>query len=167
MIGYLFDLDGVLIDSEREYTRIWEEIDRKYPSGIEDFALVIKGQTLQKILVENYPDAIREDVKCELHRLEQEMTYSYCEGAERLLDRMNRRGSKIAVVTSSDEMKMSHLYENLPEFRKKISVIIDASRVKKSKPDPEGYCKGAQALNVPIKNCVVFEDSVKELKPDN
>ena len=53
-IGFLFDLDGVLIDSESEYTQIWEEIDRHFPTGIENFAIRIKGQTLPEILNANF-----------------------------------------------------------------------------------------------------------------
>ena len=33
-IGFLFDLDGVIIDSESEYTRIWHAIDQKFPTGV-------------------------------------------------------------------------------------------------------------------------------------
>lgn len=160
-IGFLFDLDGVLIDSEREYTRIWTEIDRLFPSGQDGFAHKIKGQTLPKILSDNYPPEIRPSVNEMLHKLEGEMVYSYCKGADSLLDRLNGNGRKIAVVTSSDEVKMAHLYKDLPRFKEKIRLIIDASKVTKSKPDPEGYLKAAENLGVDIRKCVVFEDSVQ------
>ena len=160
-IGYLFDLDGVLIDSEREYTRIWNQIDEAYPSGKEDFAQKIKGQTLNKILTENYPVEQREAVNAMLHNLEGTMHYDYCEGAEQLLDRLASSNSKVAVVTSSDSKKMAHLYDVLPSFREKVNHIVDASKIRKSKPDPEGYLLAADELGVDIRNCVVFEDSVQ------
>lgn len=37
--GALFDLDGVLIDSETAYTEFWSGIDRIYPTGIDDYAI--------------------------------------------------------------------------------------------------------------------------------
>lgn len=161
-IGFLFDLDGVLIDSEKEYTRIWTEINEKFPSGKDNLAYIIKGQTLKKIMDDNYPAAeIREKVTSELHRLEKDLTYEYCEEAESFLFELKKRNAKIAIVTSSDEVKMNHLLENIPEFKDKYEVLIDASKVRKSKPDPEGYLNGAKELNVPINKCVVFEDSVQ------
>lgn len=167
-IGFLFDLDGVLIDSEEEYTRIWNEIEKRFPTGKPNFASIIKGQTLTKILNDNFPNPeVREKVTDLLHELEQEMTYRYCQGAEHIVNELNRKGGKIAVVTSSDEVKMSHLYRDIPDFRKKISVVIDSSRVKKSKPDPEGYLMAAKEHKVNIKKCVVFEDSVQGVMAGN
>lgn len=164
-IGFLFDLDGVLIDSEREYTRIWEEIERTFPTGIPNFARAIKGQTLTKILTDNYPDeGIRNDVSVMLHKLEGEMHYAYCPGAEEFLHSLNRQGARIAVVTSSDEVKMSHLYADLPDFKSKVRLIVDASKVTRSKPDPQGYLLAAELLGTEITNCAVFEDSIQGVK---
>lgn len=161
-IGFLFDLDGVLIDSEREYTRIWNEIEKEYPTGEENFASKIKGQTLSKILNDNYPDPdIKSTVTKRLHDLERMMTYRYCEGAEELLDFLNARSGKIAVVTSSDEVKMAHLYSDLPDFKARIGIIIDSSKVKNSKPSPEGYLLAARTLGTEIVKSIVFEDSVQ------
>lgn len=167
-IGFLFDLDGVLIDSESEYTRIWNEIDTCFPSGKENFASVIKGQTLTRILSENYPDReVQLKVKEMLHEKEKEMSYKYCPNAEDFLDSLNEKKLKIAVVTSSDEVKMNHLYADIPDFLCKINVVIDATRVTRSKPDPQGYLIGARELGVAIGNCVVFEDSVQGVKAGN
>lgn len=164
-IGFLFDLDGVLIDSEREYSRIWTEIERLHPTGIDNFASKIKGQTLSKILGDNYPDEKeREEVKRLLHHMEGEMKYTYCPGAEGFLNTLNSKGCRMAVVTSSDEVKMVHLYADIPDFSKKMDCIVDASLVKRSKPDPEGYLIGADLLKIPINRCVVFEDSVQGVK---
>ncbi len=49
----LFDLDGVLVDTETGYTQLWSEIDRHFPTGIPNFALHIKGNTLERILSKN------------------------------------------------------------------------------------------------------------------
>lgn len=160
-IGFLFDLDGVLIDSEREYTRIWTEIERRYPTGKDNFALIIKGQTLPKILNDHFEESVRKDVNDLLHLLEEEITYSYCPGASGFIDDLHSRSAKMAVVTSSDAVKMAHLYQDLPEFKSKFNAIVDASKVKKSKPDPEGYLLGARHLGVDIAKCAVFEDSVQ------
>ena len=59
-IGFLFDLDGVLIESETEYSRIWTEIDRKFHSGYDDLATRIKGTTLDSIIDTYFPHADRQ-----------------------------------------------------------------------------------------------------------
>ena len=163
-IGFLFDLDGVLIDSEREYTRIWESIEERYPTGKENFALSIKGQTLTKILDDHYNEEEKLSVTKELHRLEKEMTYSYCMGAESFLNKINKAEGNTAVVTSSEGDKMEHLYNDIPDFRTKVKVVIDAGKVSKSKPDPEGYITAARELELDIRKCVVFEDSVQGVR---
>lgn len=164
-IGFLFDLDGVLIDSETQYTRIWNEIDRRYPTGRDNLAYIIKGQTLTKILNDNYPDEeTRGKVSDLLHKLESEMVYSYCPGAEDFLARLGALDARTALVTSSDGVKMAHLYSDIPEFRQKMGCVIDASKVTRSKPDPEGYLLASRELDVPISRCVVFEDSVQGVK---
>lgn len=163
----MFDLDGVLIDSELEYTRIWGEIESQFPTGIENFAEKIKGQTLKKILDDNFKKKDREEIILLLHKKEKEMTYKYCPGAKEFLTELRKEGVPAAVVTSSDDIKMAHLYRDLPEFRSGIDIIIDATRVKKSKPDPEGYLLAAATLGVEISNCVVFEDSIQGVRAGN
>lgn len=161
-IGFLFDLDGVLIDSEREYSFIWETIDSHYPTGVENFASVIKGMTLDKILGDYFPDySIRPGVEEMLYRMEKEMVYRYCEGVEPFLRRMISERIPRAVVTSSNSDKMVHLHHDIPEFSEIFPIIIDSSKVRKSKPHPEGYLSGAESIDVNIANCAVFEDSVQ------
>lgn len=164
-IAFLFDLDGVIIDSEREYTRIWEQIERTHPTGIPNFAHSIKGQTLTKILNDNYPDPnVQKKVNLMLHRLESEMVYRYCSGAEDFIRKIAELGIPRAVVTSSDQVKMAHLYRDIPDFREYFPVIIDSSKVTLSKPDPQGYLIAADALGVSPVKCCVFEDSIQGVK---
>lgn len=163
--AWLFDLDGVLIDSESEYTRIWRKINDCFPTGVSDFAIKIKGTTLDKILNDNYPDAdIRAQVVKMLYEEEQRIVYRYCDGARDLLEFMRIKEMPHALVTSSNEYKMGRLYEAIPEFRNFFSVIIDSSKVSRSKPDPEGYLKAASELGVRAQDCIVVEDSVQGVK---
>ena len=74
-IGFLFDLDGVLIDSESEYTRIWQKIDSHFPTGVDNFAIKIKGQTLPEILNTYFRQAIHPQVTDMLNDMEQQMRY--------------------------------------------------------------------------------------------
>lgn len=160
MIGFLFDLDGVLIDSEREYTRIWSEIDESYPTGIEGFAIKIKGMTLPEILNTYYPDhQLHSEIIDMLNYKEQRMQYEMLPGAESLLNELCKAGIATALVTSSNDIKMRHLREELPELESYFSEIVTADRITHSKPHPEPYLKGAALLNLDAKDCIVIEDS--------
>lgn len=163
-IGFLFDLDGVLIDSETEYTRIWEAIDHAYPTGIENFAIKIKGQTLPEILAANFPLDLHENVVGMLNSMEQKMKYNLLPGAEEMLQQLRDRGIGAVLVTSSNDLKMRHLREEQPKLEGYFKDIITADRISRSKPDPEGYLLGASVLGVNPANCVVFEDSLQGVK---
>lgn len=161
-IGFLFDLDGVLIDSEPEYSRIWAKINEEYPTGIPSFEKVIKGTTLDKILSENYPDKkTRELVRKRLHELENNMHYEFLMGAENFLKKLKDKNIPIALVTSSDNEKMNHLEEEIPGILDFFDFIVTAELVKTSKPSPEGYLLAAQKLGSLPEKSVVFEDSLQ------
>ena len=165
LAGALFDLDGVLIDSETEYTKIWSEINRRFPTGYDDLALRIKGMTLHNILATYYPDAsVADKVRDTLHELVSHMTYRWLPGARELLEWLMANGVPRALVTSSDNKKMEHLNEEIPELVPMMSALITANRISRSKPDPEGYLLGASEIGIPISRCVVFEDSLQGVK---
>lgn len=160
-IGILFDLDGVLIDSEEQYSRLWRSIDRIHPSGIPDFERVIKGTTLYNILSTYYPDPqVREDVHRMCLQGESDIVYGYAPGARQLLDDLRETGVKVAMVTSSDGDKMQHLWHNLPGLKAYFHTIIDGEAVTRSKPDPEGYLLAAARLGLDPSHCIVVEDSL-------
>ncbi len=160
----LFDLDGVIIDSEKLYTRFWGEIEKIYPTGIPNFPVAIKGSTLPEILVLYPTDEIRNDVTRRLNEFQDQMSFPLLPGAIEFLDSLKGKGIPRALVTSSDARKMDCLFQQLPQLREKFDVIIDASKVTKSKPDPQGYLIAAEALGAKPEDCVVFEDSLNGLK---
>lgn len=162
--GFLFDLDGVLIDSEGTYTKFWAEVDRKYPTGVPNFAVAIKGTTLPEIL-KRFPDKeVREEIERGIVEFQDNMQFDLFPATLPFLKAARAKGVKMAIVTSSDDKKMARLYEQHPTFADNFDVVIDASMVSRSKPDPEGYLKAAAALDIPAENCYVFEDSLQGLK---
>lgn len=163
-IGFLFDLDGVLIDSETEYTRIWQEIDRTYPTGVDDFAIKIKGQTLPEILNRHYPAHLHQPVTELLNRMEQKMRYEMLPGAREMLVNLRARQLGCVLVTSSNDIKMRHLREEQPDLESFFTDIVTADRIRHSKPNPEGYLLGAKTLGVDPQRCVVFEDSAQGVR---
>ena len=156
----LFDLDGVLIDTETTYTRIWDDIEKVFPTGIENFALKIKGTTLPDILSTYFPDqTTQEEVMVLLRKSEDEMTYPLFDGVMRLLGELREHGIPAAIVTSSGSEKMARIAAEQPEFIGMFDAVVSDADVTYSKPDPDPYLTGARKLEIKPCDCVVFEDS--------
>lgn len=157
----LFDLDGVLIDTEGVYTRIWTDIELRYPTGIENFALKIKGNTLPRILDAYFPEPeIRKGVCDMLADSEEAMEYPVFEGVMEFLEELHDARIPSAIVTSSNDSKMQRLAAAEPRFMSMFDALITDSCVSHSKPHPEPYLKGAERLGVNPCRCIVFEDSL-------
>ena len=157
--GVLFDLDGVLLDSEGQYSIFWEQMDREYPTGVENFASYIKGFHLTRILSYFANDEVREQVLNDLLAFERNMRFEFFPGALDFVKRLRAAGIPMAVVTSSDRKKMQALYEQYPEFPSLFDKIITGDMVTKAKPDPDCFLMGARMLGLDIKDCIVIEDS--------
>lgn len=161
----LFDLDGVLIDSEGIYSQFWSDIDRRYPTGVANFAEVIKGSTLSKILNDNFPDAAtRAKVKELLVEQEDNMRYLLFPGTEDLLKYLRHNNISCAIVTSSNRAKIEHLLQQQPVLGEYVDTIVTDEDVSVSKPSPEGYLKAAALLGSRPDECIVMEDSINGLK---
>lgn len=158
----LFDLDGVLVDSEGEYSVFWGSIGDRYDKG-PDFKDRIKGTTLTEIL-EHFPEGDREQIKSELYDFEGRMEYLVYPGVIEFLKELKENDIPSAIVTSSDNAKMEKLFNRQPELRGAVTRIVTADMVTRSKPDPQGYIIGAELIGVPIEECFVFEDSINGLK---
>lgn len=164
MRAALFDLDGVLVDTEGLYTEFWAEIGRRYGIPDPDFAINIKGNNLDRILSGYFLPETHSDIVARLDAFQSAMPYAFFDGAVRLIGEIRDAGWKCALVTSSDRRKMESLYLALPELREMMDAIVTGDMVKKSKPDPEGYLLGARLVGVEPRQCVVFEDSYAGLE---
>lgn len=164
-IGVLFDLDGVLLDTEGIYTDFWQAIDDKYPTGVPGFTHIIKGSNLKTILDTYYPDKKLQEVIIEiLDNFEKEMKYRPFADAMKFVEELNERGIRTCIVTSSSMIKMNNAFEQLPGFRDMFDGLITGDMVKNCKPDPEGYLMAADMLGVKPENCYVFEDSLQGIQ---
>jgi len=164
-IGALFDLDGVLIDSEREYTKIWSEVNRRFPTPYPDLAHRIKGMTLDNIIATYYAaDGLGDKVRDTLHHLEDKMKYEWLPEAKEFLTWLQSIGVPRVLVTSSDNKKMEHLRDEIPELERMMTDKVTADKITRSKPDPEGYLLAAKLIGADPQHCAVFEDSLQGVK---
>ena len=163
--GVLFDLDGVVVDSESIYTQFWSDIDKLYPTGVDNFAIAIKGNTLQRILADYFPDNdVKQDILERIKDFEINMRYKPFAEAIRFINELKRNQFRIAIVTSSSQKKMDNLYAQNPGFREMFDAVVTGDMVSHSKPDPEPYLLGAKAIGVAPESCYVFEDSISGIE---
>lgn len=162
--GVLFDLDGVLIDTESTYARFWTAIDERFPTGVRDFATSIKGSNLQEILAGHFAPEVQPEVRAMLMNFQADMRYDYFPGAVELVESLRRAGVPVCVVTSSDQGKMDSLAAQHPEFNALFDAIVTGDMVAHAKPHPECFLLGARLIGRDIGRCVVVEDSLKGLE---
>ena len=157
--GVLFDLDGVLLDSEGQYSIFWESMDELFPTGVNNFAAYIKGFHLKRIMSYFDNDEVRQQVFDKLIEFERNMRFEFFPGALEFVKQLRDASIPMAIVTSSDRTKMQSLYSQHPEFPTLFDRIITGDMVTKAKPDPQCFLTVAQQLGLDISDCIVFEDS--------
>lgn len=164
-IAVLFDFDGVIMDTETQYTVFWDEQGRKY-LGEEDFGRSIKGQTLTQIYDKYFSDKpeVQREITAGLNVYEKEMSYEYIPGVEDFITDLRKNGAKIAVVTSSNEEKMQNVYNAHPEFKGMVDRILTGEMFARSKPAPDCFLLGMEIFDVIPENTFVFEDSFHGLQ---
>jgi len=161
--GVLFDLDGVLLDSEGQYSIFWESMDELFPTGVNNFAAYIKGFHLKRIMSYFDNDEVRQQVLDKLMEFERNMRFEFFPGALEFVKQLRDASIPMAIVTSSDRTKMQSLYSQHPEFPTLFDRIITGDMVTKAKPDPQCFLTAAQQLGLDISDCIVFEDSLNGL----
>ena len=156
----LFDLDGVIVDTEGQYSLFWKQIGEEYMPGMPDFALAIKGRTLTQIYDTYFPDAAdRAAITERLNAFERQMDFPYIAGAREFLEALQAQGVPTAIATSSNCDKMACLYARHPEIKNLVTTVLTAEDARRSKPAPDCYLAAAERLGADISNCIVFEDS--------
>lgn len=162
----LFDLDGVVFNTEPQYTVFWGQIFKEYYPDKPELSGNIKGSTLVQIYDKYFKD--KKDTQAEItHRLdefEENMHFDYVPGFEDFVTGLRKNGVHTAVVTSSNRQKMNNVYSKHPEFKGYFDAILTSEDFSESKPSPDCYIKGAERFGANPKDCVVFEDSFNGLK---
>lgn len=163
----LFDLDGVVFDTEPQYTVFWGSQCREFHPERPGLEHEIKGQTLDQIYdtwFNGELKAVRPLLTERLNAYEAQMDYAFIEGFEDFIDTLHQNGIKTAVVTSSNQQKMESVYRQHPEFKSLFDAILTSEDFEYSKPHPDCYLKAAARFGAKPEECVVFEDSFNGLK---
>ena len=167
MKAALFDLDGVVFDTEGQYTVFWGQQCREFHPERPGLEHEIKGQTLVQIYDAWFSGPLRDKqalITERLDRFEQQMDYRYVAGFQEYIALLRRRNVQTAVVTSSNRQKMLAVYGAHPEFQGMFDAILTSEDFAASKPDPDCYLRAARRLGARPEECVVFEDSFNGLR---
>lgn len=163
----IFDMDGVLIDSEDAITLAAMQALEKYNihARFDDFK-PYTGMG-EKVFIGSvsaqYGVPFCEEMRTETYRI-------YCETAKErvtvfpwsktLPKLLADNGYKVAVGSAADEVKVNCNLECIGADRSVFSAIVTASEVVRKKPDPEIFLRCAEKSGVSPENCLVFEDAV-------
>ncbi|MEU3952795.1 HAD family hydrolase [Streptomyces achromogenes] len=156
----LLDMDGTLVNSDAVVDRVWRRWAGRHGLDGDEVMKVIHGRQGHASMALLLPDRPMEENFAENERMLAEETADIegvveVPGAGAFLASL--AGLPHALVTSADSglatARMTAAGLALPEVR------ITAESVGASKPDPEGFLKGAAELGVDPADCVVFEDS--------
>lgn len=142
-IAVLFDFDGVVVDTEHQYSQFWHRIGMDY-LGMDDLHVRIKGQTLTYIYHTFFRgmQSVQAEITDKLNRFEQEMSFEFIPGALDFLADLKAHGVHTAVVTSSNEVKMTAVYRVHPYLPELFDIILTAEMFAASKPAPDCFLAG-------------------------
>lgn len=161
----LFDFDGVVVDTETQYSVFWHKMGVDY-LGMEDLEKRIKGQTLVYIYDTFFSgmDKEQQEITIALDRFEREMSFDFIPGVEAFVSDLRRNHVRVAVVTSSNDKKMEAVYRAKPEIRTMFDHILTAEMFTASKPAPDCFLLGMKVFDTTPETTYVFEDSFNGLK---
>ena len=163
----LFDLDGVVFDTEPQYTRFWGGECRRYHPEHSGLEVEIKGQTLTQIFDRWFDGPLepeRAAITERLNAFEAQMDFPYVAGFADFITRLRSVSIQTAVVTSSNRPKMEAVYRRRPEFTSLFDAILTSEDFAESKPSPDCYLRGAARCEARPDECIVIEDSFNGLR---
>ena len=155
----LFDFDGVVMDTETQYSIFWHKVGIDY-LGMDDLESRIKGQTMTYICDTFFAGKTKEqqEITAALNHFEQDMAYDYIPGVLDFIADLRRNHVKMAVVTSSNDRKMAAVYRARPE----VETMFD--RILTAEPAPDCFLLGMEVFGTTPATTYVFEDSFNGLK---
>jgi beta-phosphoglucomutase len=169
MSGFIFDLDGVLVDTAKFHFKAWRELARDLGFDIDEtFNETLKGvsrmESLEKILQKGNKDASSDQKlswaeqknQSYLARVQKMTKADVLPGVLAFLEKSKQLKIPMAVGSAS---KNAVAILTLTEIKDYFQVIIDGNQISKGKPDPEVFLLAANALQLSPAQCVVFEDA--------
>ena len=166
-IAFIFDMDGVIVDSNPYHKIALKQFCKKYGHDLteEELREKIYGRRNQDWLVKVFGHLDEDKIKTygeekeALFREVYDKDIRALPGLTDFLKRLDELGLVRAIATSAPRSNVDFTLKKTG-IGKYFETILDDSFVSKGKPDPEVYLKAAEAVNFPPGQCIVFEDSL-------
>jgi beta-phosphoglucomutase family hydrolase len=170
--GMIFDMDGVISDTQELHATVESGILKKF--GIEippdeitrRFAGVKTKEFLNELLRTQAKGYDMDDLMKEKWETMAKLSrgsVNEIPGAAGLIKMLHKNGFPLAVASASDIKYVESVLIKL-DVKDYFSTIIGGDMVSKGKPDPEIFLLAAQRLNVPPEYCLVIEDGTNGME---
>ena len=164
----IFDMDGVIADTNPYHKKAWIKFCKKYNLEISDDILKnhIYGRSNKEIFNFLFDSELSSerlssfiDEKERIFREIYKGNVKPVKGLMGLLQKLKQSKIKIGLASLATKENMDFVFNEL-NIKSFFDVIVDPDEIKKSKPDPEIYFKAADLMNIDPGKCIVFEDSI-------
>ncbi len=164
--GFLFDLDGTLIDSMPHHHDAWVawHARRGLSLDADAFFAATAGRANDEILAEMFPAATpaervaMADEKETLYREIAAQHLKLIEGAQGFVERALAQGLLLAVCTASTPENMALAFARFP-IRDWVETVVSPADGLRGKPHPDIFLEAARRLGLAPAQCLVFEDA--------
>jgi HAD superfamily hydrolase (TIGR01509 family) len=164
----IFDMDGLLIDSEP----FWKSAERESFAEVgidvtEEMSAITASMTTAEVAAHWYAvrpwngRSTRDLEQAVIARVRESITRhgQLLPGAREILHACRARGWRVALASNSPLTLCEHVIDAL-DLRRKFDAILSADQVARGKPAPDIYLEAARRLDAPPSRCLAFEDSV-------
>ena len=175
--GFIFDLDGVIVDTAKYHFLAWRKLANSIGIDFtetqnEQLKGVSRVKSLEKILAwenkkiskEEFTNLMAKKNDDYLSFIEQMNESEILPDVPKVLNYLIHQQQPISLGSAS---KNARIILEKVDLIDKFDAIVDGNDVSKAKPDPEVFLNAAKALNMEANQCVVFEDSVAGVQAAN
>lgn len=170
--GAVFDMDGLMIDSERVVYNGWQKLMDKhgYDYSVEVFKQTVgrRKNEVEQFYYERYGTDFPYSELAQIQR------QNYIDrlisegipvkkGLYEILELLKNSGVRIALATSTSR-KTTEMNLKVINAERYFDALVCGEDVTNGKPDPEVFLTAAQKIGVPPEKCVAFEDSINGIK---
>lgn len=168
----IFDMDGVIFDTEKVYLDIWTEVFEKYGYKMTKELYVTVMGTGRKNVIKTFLENFGDDLPIEKMYEEKDNQLFYRienqgiplkEGVKELFSMLKEKDYKIALATSAKKERVEKQIKD-KWLKESFDAIVCGDDVEKGKPSPDIFLKAAKEIDVEPENCFVVEDSPAGIK---
>ena len=172
--GYIFDLDGVLVDTAKYHFLAWkrlaEELNIDFNEEDNERLKGVSRMASLDIILELGGKSLSNEEKISLATRKNEWYVEFITkmdaseilpGALEFLQLLKNEGYKCALGSASKNAGLILERTGMTQY---FDTIVDGTHVSKAKPDPEVFTLGARNMGLAYEECVVFEDSLAGLQ---